>query len=73
MKIEKKAVEECGFTLTKHETLHLSQWMQKHLEQHQGMRSFPHHGHNRGGESPWGLMIDQKCNVLDRKPEDGEA
>jgi hypothetical protein len=33
MKIEKKAVEECGFTLTKHETLHLSQWMQKHLEQ----------------------------------------
>jgi hypothetical protein len=38
-------VEEHGFTPAKHETLHLSQWMQKYFEQHHGMQSSPHHGH----------------------------
>jgi hypothetical protein len=51
MKIEEKTVKECGFALTKHETLHLSQWMQKHPKQHHGMRFSPYHGHNKGGES----------------------
>jgi uncharacterized protein YabE (DUF348 family) len=30
-KTKEKAMEECGFAPTKYETLHLLQWMQKHL------------------------------------------
>jgi hypothetical protein len=37
MKTEEKTMEECGFAPAKHETLHFSQWMQKHLERHHGM------------------------------------
>jgi hypothetical protein len=44
-KLKEKTVEERGFTPAKHDTLHLSQWMQKHPKQHHGMQSFPHHGH----------------------------
>lgn len=47
-KIEGKAMRECGLALTKHKIRYLSQWMQKHLERHHKMQSFPHHGHNGG-------------------------
>jgi len=62
--------EECGFALTRCETLHLSQWTQKHLEWHYGMQSSPHHGCNGGDGSPWGLTDGHKCNVSNQKPKD---
>jgi hypothetical protein len=62
-KIKEMAVKERGLAPTKYETLHLSQWMQKNPEWHQGMQSFPHNGHNERNGSPWGLMIGYKCNV----------
>lgn len=36
-KTKQKAIEEHGFTPTKHETPRLSQWTQKYLEWHHGM------------------------------------
>jgi len=72
-KTKKKVVEERGFVPAKNETLHLLQLMQKHSTWHHGMQSSPHHGHNKGGGSPWGLTVNHRCNVLDREPKDGEG
>ncbi len=48
-----------------------SQWMHKRFEWHHGMQSSPHHWCNWGGESPWGLPTEHKCNESYWKPEDG--
>jgi hypothetical protein len=59
----KKKKKECGFVLTKYETLHLLQWTQNHLKQHYGMLSFPHHRQNERGGSQWGLKDSHRYNV----------
>ncbi len=64
-------MEELGFTFTRHETLHLSQWTQKHPKQHHGMSSLPRQGHIEGGGSPRGLMVGHKCNGIEQEPKDG--
>jgi hypothetical protein len=64
-------MEEHGFAPTKHDTMHLSQCMQTHLESHHGMQSSPHHGHNGGGGSPWGLMVSHIRNGSNQESKDG--
>ncbi len=58
-KTKKKMTKKHGFAFAKHETSHLSQWMQKHPEQHHGMQSSPHYGYNEKGGSPWLQLCSQ--------------
>jgi len=62
-KTKEKAIEECEFAPTKHETLHFSQWTQKYFKQYHDMQSSPHHGCKKGDGTPWGLTIGHECNV----------
>ncbi len=64
-------MEERGFAPTRCETLHSSQWMQKHPKRHHGMQSFPHHGHTGGGGSPRGLIAHHICNGSNQESKDG--
>jgi hypothetical protein len=65
-------VEERGFACTQHANQHLSWWMQKHLAQHHGISSSPHHEHNKEGKSPQGLEVGHRCNVTTQRPMDGK-
>jgi hypothetical protein len=40
--------------------------MQRHLAQHHGKPSFPHHGLNEKSGSPWHLKVDHKCNMTNQ-------
>jgi hypothetical protein len=67
------ATKECELAPTKHETMHLSQWMQKYSRWYHEMQSSPHHGCNEGDGSPWDLTVFQKCNVSNQDPKDGRG
>jgi len=45
--------------------------MQRHPIQHCGMSSFPHHEHNKEGESPWSLKVGHRCNVTSQRLMNG--
>ncbi len=51
-----------GFAQVKHETLHLLQWKQMHLEPHHGKQFVPHHGNKEEGEALQHLKFGHRDN-----------
>jgi hypothetical protein len=52
------------FVHMKHETLHLSQWTQRHPKQYHEKSFIPHHGHNKENGSPLNLKGQGEALIL---------